>query len=170
MVKRFQAASIFFLLLAMIGCRDPEAPVVDKVETQDGSAEPDTGHSHGDADLLVWAQSDVEEGDFLLSLGHHGKHFHGGDEIEPAVGISRGGKDVADAVVHNSLVSEDGETVLCEEQETIFEPKTDDEPAHYAQGGLVIPEGTSKFLIRFRIQLPDVETESIFDVEREVSH
>ncbi len=164
--KGVQAVSIV-LLLGTIGCQDRQAVVVQSNDTQETSAEPEQVHTHSDADKLVWVQSDIEAGDFVISLGHHGTHFHGGDEIEPAVSISRGGKDIADAVVHNCLVAEGGETVLCEERETIFEPKTDEEPAHYAQGGLAIPKETRTFLIRFRIQLPEVDAEATYDIEVE---
>jgi hypothetical protein len=146
----FAAASIV-VLLATIGCQDVQTPVAETTPTSQKSAAPEESHSHGDADKLVWVHSDIEEGEFLISLGHHGEHFHGGDEIEPAVSISRDGEDVSNAIVHNSLVAAEGETVLCEEQATVFEPKTDAEPVHYAQGALTIPKDARTFLIRFRI-------------------
>ncbi|MCP4169883.1 MAG: hypothetical protein GY758_03815 [Fuerstiella sp.] len=165
----FQTAFIV-AILGTIGCHDGQTPVVESPPTPPDSAAAETGHTHGDADKLVWVRSDIEEGEFLISLGHHGEHFHGGDDIEPAISISRGEEDVSDAVVYNSLVAEEGETVLCEEQATVFEPKTDEEPAHYAQGGLTIPKETPTFLIRFRIQLPGVEAESTHDITLDVSH
>ncbi|MDG1896162.1 MAG: hypothetical protein P8J37_14765 [Fuerstiella sp.] len=165
----FQSAFIVAILVA-IGCQDGQTPVADTPPAPQNSAAADTGHTHGDADKLVWVQSDIEDGEFLISLGHHGEHFHGGDEIEPAVSISKDGEDVSNAVVHNSIVNEDGEAVLCEEQATVFEPKTDEEPAHYAQGGLTIPKETPKFLIRLRIQLPGVDAESTHDITLNVSH
>jgi hypothetical protein len=47
-----------------------------------------------------------------IKLGHHGKHLHAGQEVEPAVSITRNGKGVSDAKVFNSLLSADGKTVL----------------------------------------------------------
>ncbi len=47
---------------------------------------------------------------------------------------------------------------------------SDEEPAHYAQGRLIIPKETRRFLIRFRIQLPEVDAEQTYDIELEVSH
>jgi hypothetical protein len=128
----------------MIGCQDGQALVAETTRTQEVSAVAAAGYTHGDADKLVWVRSDIEDGEFLISLGHHGEHFHGADEIEPAVSISRGGEDVSKAVVHNSIVVEEGETVLCEEQATVFEPRTDEEPAHYAQGCLTIPKEAAR--------------------------
>jgi hypothetical protein len=170
MIKNGIKAVSIAALLGTIGCQDGQAPVAETTQTQEVSAAVQTGHTHGDADKLVWVRSDIEDGDFLISLGHHGEHFHGGDEIEAAVSISRGGEDVSNAVVHNSIVTEEGETVLCDEQATVFEPKTDEEPAHYAQGGLTIPQETPRFLIRFRIQLPGVDAESTHDITLDVSH
>lgn len=105
----------------------------------------------------------------MLSLGHRGAEFQGGDAIEPAVKIMKGDVEINDAVVHSSLVAEDGETVLAEERLSDFAATTDEEPAHYATGTLTIPEDTQTFLIRFRIKLPAVETESIYDLECKVS-
>lgn len=64
-----------------------------------------------------------------------------GQEVEPAVSITRGSQPVSDAQVFNSLLSADGTTILAEEVATVFEPTTPEEPAHYAQGGLAVPAG-----------------------------
>lgn len=161
------------MMLIIVGCQDPE-----NTQTSSGekpaqglpASENEDKHTHDAADVLTWVQLDIQEGDFTLSLGHHGEHFHGGDTIEPAVKITRGDDDVADAIVHNSLVAEDAETVLAEERPTVFEPRTDDEPAHYAQGALQIPKDAESFLIRFRIQLPGSDIESMYDIPCELSH
>jgi hypothetical protein len=170
------------LLLATVGCQDDQsAATVESTDpaatssdaaspSKSGSKESEKTHQHSEDDVLVWVQRDIEDGDFVISLGHHGVHFHGGDEIEPAVTITKGGQDVPDAVVHNSLIAEDGETVLAEEKPTVFEPKTEHEPAHYAQGALLIPKDTEKFMLRFRIKLPGIDAESAYDIEQEVSH
>lgn len=167
--KGFRAVP-YAMFLALMGCQDGSVPVADTNSTPNNSAAAETWHTHGDADKLVWVRSDIEEGEFLISLGHHGEHFHGGDDIEPAISISRREEDVSDAVVYNSLVVEEGTTVLCEEHATVFEPKTDEEPAHYAQGTLTIPKETQTFLIRFRVQLPGVDAESKHDITLDVSH
>ncbi len=125
----------------------------------------DHGHSHDQNDALHWAKKDVEQDGFAISLGHHGKHFHIGDAIEPAVMIVRDGKVVADAEVYNSLVSADGQTILVEEVKTVFEPETGTEPAHYAQASLKIPEGAEKFRIRYRIKLPGIAEDASMDIE-----
>lgn len=173
MIQSILYTLMALMMLIIVGCQDPE-----NTQTGSGDATPPTAdapeaddkHTHDAADVLTWVQLDIQEGDFTLSLGHHGDHFHGGDTIEPAVKISRGDDDVADAIVHNSLVAEDAETVLAEERPTVFEPMTDDEPAHYAQGALQIPKDAKNFLIRFRIQLPGSDIESMYDIPCELSH
>lgn len=121
------------------------------------------GHSHGEDDGLVWEGQPVKHAGTQLLLGHHGKTLHAGKEVEPAVSITRDGKPVSDAKVFNSLVSADGETVLAKEVSTVFEPTTEDEPAHYAQGALAIPKDVKKVVIRFRVVLAGEEAKT-FDV------
>jgi hypothetical protein len=120
-------------------------------------------HIHGEDDALVWEGEPVEHAGTTLLLGHHGKHLHAGEDVEPAVSIVRDGKPVTDAKVFNALVSADGATVLAEEVPTVFEPTTDDEPAHYAQGALAIPKDVKKVAIRFRVVVPGEEAKT-FDV------
>jgi hypothetical protein len=107
-------------------------------------------HSHGDDDALVWEGGPKEHAGLTIKLGHHGGHLHAGEEVEPAVSITRNGEAVSDARVFNALFSADGKE-LAKEVATVFEPTTKDEPAHYAQGALAIPSGLSKAIIRFRI-------------------
>jgi len=121
------------------------------------------GHTHGEDDALVWEGEPVEHAGTQLLLGHHGKHLHAGEEVEPAVSITRDGKPVTDAKVFNALVSPDGETVLAKEVPTVFEPTTEEEPAHYAQGALAIPKDVKKVAIRFRVVLTGEEAKT-FDV------
>jgi len=111
----------------------------------------DHGHSHGPDDALVWEGEPLEHAGLQIKLGHHGETLHAGGEVEPAVSIVRNGQPVADAKVFNALLSADGQTVLAREVATVYEPTTDDEPAHYAQGALAIPSGVKKVVIRFRI-------------------
>ncbi|MCA9173807.1 MAG: hypothetical protein KDB14_04905 [Planctomycetales bacterium] len=121
------------------------------------------GHSHGEDDALVWEGEPRQHAGLVIKLGHHGKHLHAGEEVEPAVSITRNGEPVADAKVFNALVSADGATVLAKEVPTVYEPTTSEEPAHYAQGGLMIPQEAKSLLIRFRIVPADGE-EATFDV------
>jgi hypothetical protein len=125
------------------------------------------GHTHGADDALVWEGEPKNHNGLEIKLGHHGKHLHAGEEVEPAVSITRAGQPVSDAKVFNSLLSADGGTVLAEEVATIFEPTTADEPAHYAQGGLAIPNDVEEVVIRFRIVPADGE-ETTFDVPIQV--
>jgi hypothetical protein len=120
-------------------------------------------HTHGSDDALVWEGKPVEHAGTTLLLGHHGKHLHAGEEVEPAVSITRDGQPVTDAKVFNALLSADGETVLVKEVATVFEPTTEDEPAHYAQGALAIPKDVKKVVIRFRIVLAGADG-ATFDV------
>ena len=121
------------------------------------------GHAHGEDDALVWRGESREHAGLQIQLGHHGKHLHAGESVEPAVSITRDGQPVGDAKVFNSLLSADGESVVAEEVATVFEPTTKDEPAHYAQGALSIPKGVDKVVIRFRIVSSDAD-DVTFDV------
>lgn len=149
--------------VTLTGCgdngSDTTAPVVNQKDQED---EP---HEHSDADKLVWSKENIEEGEYRISLGHHGAHFHVGDRIEPAAIVTKAGQDVSDALVHCSLVASDKETVLVEEAATVFEPKTTAEPAHYAQAEFQIPKDAKKFIIRFKISLPGVDESKSFDIE-----
>ncbi|MFN3159203.1 MAG: hypothetical protein ACE37I_07800 [Rubinisphaera brasiliensis] len=121
------------------------------------------GHAHGEDDALVWKDTPKTHEGLRIILGHHGKHIHAGEELEPAVSITRDGKDVGDIQVFNSLLSSDGNAVLAQEVATVFEPETDDEIAHYAQGGLQIPAGARQVLVRFRI-VPNGGEEVVYDL------
>ena len=122
-----------------------------------------SGHSHVGGDALVWKGDPRKHGELQILLGHHGEHLHAGETVEPAVSITRDGKPVADLKVFNSLLSADGKTVLAAEVATVFEPTTDDEPAHYAQGALAIPKGVDAAVIRYRISASN-SADVTFDV------
>jgi hypothetical protein len=121
------------------------------------------GHSHGEDDALVWEGEPKEHAGLTIKLGHHAKHLHAGEEVEPAVSITRGGEAVSDAKVFNALFSADGKTELIEEVATVYEPTTEEEPAHYAQGTLAIPKGVTDVVIRFRV-VPSGADAVTFDV------
>lgn len=121
------------------------------------------GHAHGEDDALVWKGSPKTHADLRIVLGHHGKHLHAGEELEPAVSITRDGKGVGDINVFNSLLSSDGNVVLAQEVATVFEPETKEEIAHYAQGGLMIPAGAKQVIVRFRI-VPNGGEEVVYDL------
>jgi hypothetical protein len=121
------------------------------------------GHVHGEDHALVW-QKEISDQGYDIHLGHHASVLLAGAEVEPAVEILQAGKPIADAQVFNSLLAADGETVLAEEVATVYEPPTDDEPAHYAQGGLKIPPGTRDAVLRYRIVLPEGKGERTIDV------
>jgi hypothetical protein len=121
------------------------------------------GHSHAADDALVWLQELKEQG-FDIAVGHHGVTILAGGKVEPAVQITRDGTPVTDAKVFNSLLAEDGTTVLREELATVYEPPSDEEPSHYAQAMLEIPGGTRNLVIRYRIVLPEGKGERTIDV------
>jgi hypothetical protein len=127
--------------------------------------EAEHGHSHTGGDELVWPKKDLEHAGYTLNLGHHGIRVLAGHDVEPAVSIQRDGTDVADAKVFISLISVEDEQVIAEEVSTIYEPKTDSEPAHYAQGKLSVPEGPGRVIIRYRITFPQAGSEETFNVE-----
>jgi hypothetical protein len=123
------------------------------------------GHSHEGEDALVWREKGIVLGGCQILLGHHGEHLHAGEAVEPAVAITRNGEPVATAQVFNSLVDAKTGDVLAAESATVYEPPTDDEPAHYAQGELQIPAGLKQITIRYRIVLDEATGEKSFDVQ-----
>lgn len=136
-------------------------PYMGEIEAHDHAA--GHGHSHAGDDALVWRE-EVGEPDCRIALGHHGRALRAGHEVEPAVQITCEGRPVADARVFNALLGTDGRTVLAEEVSTVYEPPTDEEPAHYAQGSLQIPAGLRSVVIRYRIVLPEGGGERAFDL------
>jgi hypothetical protein len=115
------------------------------------------------ADALLWLKVLKEQG-FEISLGHHGVTLLAGGKVEPAAQITRDGKPVADAKVFNALLAADGKTVLAKELATVYEPPSDNEPSHYAQGTLKIPSGTRAAVLLYRIYLPAGKVEQPYDV------
>jgi hypothetical protein len=120
------------------------------------------GHSHGGDDSLVWHQELKEDG-YDIALGHHGVSLLAGGKVEPALQLTRDGKPVDGAQVFNALLDGDG-NVLAEEVAAVYEPPTEEEPSHYAQGSLAIPAGTREAVLRFRVILPEGGGERTFDV------
>lgn len=121
-------------------------------------------HSHSGDDALVWSKPEIQHSGYVILLGHHGEHLYAGKPVEPAVSLTRDGHPVAEAQVFNSLWSGDGKTMLANEIPTIYEPPTTEEPAHYAQGGLAIPNNAKDSVIRFRIVLPGNTGEVSYDL------
>ncbi len=142
------------------GAADP-APDTDVVDAAGNAADV---HAHEGDDVLFWQREGIEAHGYELRLGHHGINIHAGHRLEPAVSITRGGEPVADAQVFNSLVSSDGQQVLAAEVATVYEPTTDEEPAHYAQGGLDVPEGIDRVTIHYRVVFPGDTGEVSYDV------
>ncbi len=158
------------ICLCMVSGCEPANPV-GRSPKQTGSSStsgPAVAHSHAGNDVLNWQRREIDIEGYLITIGQHGDHFHGGDLIEPAAMITQNGEVVEDAVVRVSLVSTVDETMLAEEEKTIFEPATQSEPAHYAQCKMQIPIRTEKFLIRFRIELPGIKEPQVLDISASV--
>lgn len=73
--------------------------------------------------------------------------------------------EVDDAVLRNALISKDDSAVLVDYVPMVFEPKTEDEPAHYAQGGLKIPADAGNVQVRFELKLPGVDEAATFEID-----
>jgi len=129
--------------LAIAGCN--------KTTKTDTTGKTNEEHDH---DKLVWDTEGIEESGYRIDLGKHGDHVDAGFGFEPAVVITKDGTDVDDAEVFVALLSDDKKTVLAEEVQAEFEPRTDDEPAHYAKAELKVPNTPPKMVIRYRIKLP----------------
>ena len=167
MRRLFQWGCLGMMSLAAGACNsatDESAPEQAVTQTTN-ETEAEHGHSHEGDDELVWPREGLEHNGYTMNLGHHGVRILGGHDVEPAVAIQRDGIDVNDAEVFVSLISVEDKQVLAKEIGTIYEPKTDAEPAHYAQGKLLVPEGFERVIIRYRIKLPQESSEVMFEVE-----
>ncbi len=111
------------------------------------------GHTHDD--VLVWQRADLEYEGYVISLGHHGKQLFAGHEAEPAVMITKNREPVADAKVFVTLLDAAGEGVITDEQATVYEPATEEEPAHYAQASVEMPADATELTLRYRIELSE---------------
>ncbi|MFT7638398.1 MAG: hypothetical protein ACI9G1_000119 [Pirellulaceae bacterium] len=142
---------VLLSLTLTLGCGKPET------EGEGTPANSEHAHSHGDGDELVWAvKQKLADSEFEIWLGHHGSHFHAGDTIEPAISVTSSGEAYADAKVFIALVDPDNsEKLLGDEVPTVYEPATDEEIAHYAQGELTIHSDALKFAIRYRTVIAD---------------
>ncbi len=160
---------IHFILLSTVvglfaGCgngtaarREPERPASDR-------ASKSHGHSHEGDDVLFWQQEGIEYEGYAIKLGHHGIHVHAGHELEPAVSLERNDEPVDGAKVYVRLLDAQGQGDVTNEVSTVYEPPTAEEPAHYAQGKLMVPKDAKKVMIRYRIVLPDNANEFTQDV------
>ena len=151
----------------VVGCSGsaPEPPGDDASAGGTGGADQAAeNHTHDGDDVLFWQREGIEEKGYQIRLGHHGVHVNAGHRLEPAVSISFGGEPVADAKVFNSLIAIDSEQVLATEVAAVYEPPTEAEPAHYAQGEIDVPQDLQRATIRYRIVLPGDAGEVIHDV------
>lgn len=158
------------------GCSG-EKKVIKEDETADQSdvhqqapKEDGAGSAHNeelDSLDLHWVKLDEQVGDFRITLGHRGNHFHAGESIEPAAQIRKNDAPVTDAVVNVALLAAEGEQVLVEDVASEGVPATETEPAVFAKTTLAIPADTKKFRIRFRIKLPDIEEEKTLTIDVE---
>ena len=141
------------ILMLIAGCQDPAETTSSDAATQDGSPA-EVAHTHEPGDELVWESKEkIADIGIELWLGHHGNHFHAGDMIEPSVAIMKDGKAYADATVYNRLVDPNDPTKsITDEVAAVYEPETEEEIAHYAQGDLKIPADAEACVIRFRIE------------------
>jgi hypothetical protein len=141
------ALTLFVVLFT--ACRPAQ---IDRPVMNSHGSSSEMGHSHSDADALFWKKENLDFEGVLISLGHHGFHFHAGDTIEPALTATRDGQPVADEVATVSMIASGDETVLIDEKPMVYEPPTDAEPAHYAQAKFTVPPDTAKFRLRFRLK------------------
>ena len=170
-------ARLYFTLLALpalsfaIGCNQPAGDggggEAETATTNGGGAS--HGHSHGDADVLFWQREELEHEGYVIALGHHGLHLDAGHELEAAVMVTKDGAPVDSAKVFVSLLDAEGANVVVAETATIYEPPTDEEPAHYAQASLMVPAEGDAATLRYRIEFPDAAEFSL-DVPVEVEH
>ena len=152
-----QCVAILFVGLALTsGCNtSTDKPSADA--GADGAATDAAaghGHSHEGDDELIWQRADLEHEGYVISLGHRGKQLFAAHDAEPAVMITKDGEPVADAKVFVTLLDSAGETVITGKQATVFEPTTEEEPAHYAQAEVKLPSDGTEVTLRYQIEFP----------------
>jgi len=147
---------LLLLPLVLAGCGAPDSANKPLPDNQQGKTPAGAGkaqpHVHAHDDALFWQREGIEHDGALVSLGHHGAHIHAGEELEPAVSVTRDGQPVADARVSFSLVDQQGGEVAGPAAAT-YEPPTDEEPAHYAMAKLLVPGDAARITIRYGVEL-----------------
>ena len=140
-----------------VGCNKPQESANGDGGSDGNAANADGGehaHTHEGDDALIWQRQDLEHEGYVIALGHHGTQLYADHEAEPAVMVTKDGTAVADAKVSVTLLDAAGENVLTEEQATVYEPETPEEPAHYAQAEVKLPADATEVTLRYRIELP----------------
>jgi hypothetical protein len=152
---------LWMMLLAVAlatGCPKPEESTSNgdgaTADATDGADGEEHGHSHAGDDALIWQREGLEHEGYVIALGHHGAQLYADHEAEPAVMVTKDGEAVADAKVFVTLLNATGDTVVTEEQATVYEPETPEEPAHYAQAEVKLPADATEVTLRYRIELP----------------
>lgn len=112
---------------------------------------------------IVW-QKQLSEGEFRISLGHFGVLLMAGDNVQPAMELTRGDQPVTDAKVFVTLLGEDAKTELAAETATAYQPPTATNAGHYGKGLLKIPPRTRQAVIRYRVVLPENKGEHSYDL------
>jgi hypothetical protein len=160
---------VFTAMVFLSGCAKEDETASNPATTTTAGA-----HAHAAGDKLVWPLKETIA-DHEIWFGHHGNHFHGGEKIEPAISITKGGQSVDNAQVFNGLVNADnaesaGEVSTTGEVPTTYEPATNAEIAHYAQAELAIPADAKQITIRYRLKLQDQPDEFTREVTVKVGH
>lgn len=161
------------VLFAPLGCQDEGTLRPAVPETQAGSAvdsdafiTESNASSTSDAESLpplIWAQTGIVDAGYLLSLGYRGRSSDSGEHIIPVVSITKEDKAIVDAKLIVCLLSKEGET-LYESPVGKFVPESDALIAQYTAGSFQIPAASDALTLRYRIQLPGVDTESWYDI------
>lgn len=156
MLKRhFTFVLLLPALFAMTGCNKPTSDGGSDSGTDIASTDVEHGHDHGDE--LTWVREELESQGYLINLGHHGPHADAGHPVELAATVTKDGEAVSDARVFVATVGDDGS--VGDELSMTFEPKTDHEPAHYAQAEVTPAAGAERMTVRYRIELPNADAE-----------
>lgn len=103
---------------------------------------------------IVWLEQGVEAHGMKISLGYRDQKEPADGWLEPAVGITKDGQAVADAMVFCRLVSASGESSLGDEVATVYVPDSGGKSASYVQGKLKLPADNAAVAVRYRIVLP----------------
>ena len=147
---RLTVSTVVFswLIATVIGC-GPQQTTQPTNTTQNNN---EKKHAHTGDDKLFWQSENDEHEGFVLQLGHHGTNVFAAHSVEPAVSIDKDGEPVGAAKVFVAMLDSESGEVIGEEAAMEFEPKTEEEPAHYAMAKFEVPKDVKSIDFRYRVE------------------
>jgi hypothetical protein len=145
------------LLLSAVGCTPRPSTKSGPEDAPGQLSQPD----------IVWAQTDLDHQGASINLGYRARSA-ADSTIRAVASVVRDDEPVASAMVFVDVVStstdETAASTAAGEKATVYEPATDDSPAHYISEPVSLPAGSKDLALRFRIVLPEAEDDFVHQV------